>query len=436
MSLYSEHLKTVIRRFDEALEATGFDSALIFSGQPQVAFLDDNSYPYRVNPLFKYWLPITENPKSYIFYRKGETPKLFLFQARDFWHTQPQLPPGEWQELFDIQLIDTIQPVRSALTGQLSKAAFLGEAFEGLEAWGLAEVNPSELINYLHFQRTLKTDYEVNCLRKANVLAAQGHIAAKQAFDNKASELEIHHAYLAAIECHEPQLPYNSIVALNQNGAVLHYDMYETKAPAEHLSFLIDAGALHDGYCADITRTYSASTEGFYAELVQAMDEAEQAIIGEVAVGRSYYDLHVEMHRKIAGLLAQFGFFKIPAEAIFERGYTRAFFPHGLGHFIGLQVHDVAGHLKSPQGESYAPDAHHPFLRLRQTIQAGQVFTIEPGLYVVDQLLEEFEGNEDFNWQRIAELRPYGGVRIEDSVYVREDGTVENLTRDAFASLK
>ena len=63
------------------------------------------------------------------------------------------------------------------------------------------------------------------------------------------------------------------------------------------------------------------------------------------------------------------------------------------------------------------------------------MFTIEPGLYVVDQLLEAFDGNEDFNWQRIAELRPYGGIRIEDSVHVTKNG-VENLTRTAFDSLK
>lgn len=435
MSLYREHLQTVTRRFDEALEANGFDSVLIFSGLPAVAFLDDNPYPYRVNPFFKYWVPITESPKSFIFYKKGETPQVYLFQERDFWHTQPQIPPGDWQELLDVTLVDSIQPVRTALAGQLGKTAYIGEPFASLPEWGLGHENPEALIDQLHLQRTLKTEYELTCLRKANVIAAHGHNAAKAAFKNNASELEIHHAYLNAINCHETELPYNSIVALNQNGATLHYDKYDTNAPAEHRSFLIDAGALYNGYCADITRTYSYSSDGFYAELVEAMDQAERDIISEIEVGRSYYDLHVAMHRKIAGLLNKFGFLKIDADTIYERGYTNAFFPHGLGHFIGLQVHDVGGYLKNAKGDTYARDARHAFLRLRRDIEPGQVFTIEPGLYVVDQLLEEFEGNEDFNWQRIAELRPYGGVRVEDSVYVGKSG-VENLTRDAFDSLK
>lgn len=435
MSLYQEHLKTVTRRFNEALEANGFDSVLIFAGQPAVAFLDDNTYPYRVNPFFKYWVPVVESPKSFIFYKIGETPRVFLFQERDFWHTQPQVPSGDWQQMVDITLVDAIQPVRTALSGQLAKTAYIGESFASLPEWGINNMNPQGLIDHLHFQRRLKTEYELSCMRKANIIAARGHNAAKAAFDNKASELEIHHAYLAATQCHQAQLPYNSIVALNQNGAVLHYDKYDTLAPAEHRSFLIDAGALYNGYCADITRTYSASSSGFYAELVEAMDQAERDIISEIEVDRSYYDLHVAMHHKIAGLLSQFGFLKIDAATIYERGYTNAFFPHGLGHFIGLQVHDVAGYLKNAQGESYTRDARHAFLRLRSDIEIGQVFTIEPGLYVVDQLLEEYAGNEDFNWQRIAELRPFGGVRVEDSVHVTKNG-VENITRDAFASLK
>ena len=91
--------------------------------------------------------------------------------------------------------------------------------------------------------------------------------------------------------------------------------------------------------------------------------------------------------------------------------------------------------MKNPQGELHERDPNHPFLRLTRTIEAGQVFTIEPGLYVIDQLLEAYAGHADFNWQAIDELRPYGGVRIEDSVVVSSAGQHENLTRDAFKLL-
>lgn len=430
MSLYQEHVKTIKARFDEALKAQGFDSVLIYAGHSSVAFLDDNAYPYRVNPFFKYWVPITESPKSFIFYRVGETPKLFLHQAKDFWHAQPEVPPGDWRQEIELNLIDNEKSVHQALRQEVGKTAFIGESFATLGDWSLTE-NPKGLIDHLHYQRAVKTDYELDCLRHANVKAAKGHIAAKNAFYQQESELDILLAYQKAARSSETQLPYNSIVALNHHGAILHYDHVDVDAPGKHLSFLIDAGAYYNGYCADITRTYSTESSGFYAELVEAMNQAELEIISEIEVGRSYYDLHVAMHLKVAELLHKFGFMKVDAQTCYDRGYTNAFFPHGLGHYIGLQVHDVGGFLKNTSGDSFDRSARHPFLRLLRDIEPGQVFTIEPGLYVVDQLLEAYDGNEDFNWQRIGELRPYGGVRVEDSVLVTANGT-ENFTRDAF----
>lgn len=434
MSHYLKHLEQVKERFDEALEANGFESVLIYAGQPRVAFLDDNAYPFRVNPFFKYWIPVTENPKSFIFYRKGGKPLVFLFQARDFWHAQPQLPPGQWKEACDVVLVDNIATVRAKLADELATTAFIGEDFAPMNEWPVAAHNPQKLIDHLHYQRAVKTECELINMRKANLIAARGHNAARDAFFAGKSELEINQAYLAAMKFRETEVPYNSIVALNEHGAVLHYDVYETDVPTEHRSFLIDAGAYYNGYCADITRSYAAK-EGFYAELVEAVDAAEQAIIREIKPGISYLDLHVSMHKRIAKILAEFGFFKVDAETIYERGYTRAFFPHGLGHFIGLQVHDVGGFLKNTNGDNFERNAEHPFLRLLRDVEVDQVFTIEPGIYVVDQLLEPFDGNEDFNWNRVSELRPFGGVRIEDSVRVTADGT-ENLTRDAFENLK
>lgn len=102
---------------------------------------------------------------------------------------------------------------------------------------------------------------------------------------------------------------------------------------------------------------------------------------------------------------------------------------------IGAQVHDVGGFSANEDGDVLTGDPRHPFLRLQRRIEPGQVFTIEPGIYVIDQLLEPFAGSGDVDWAKVDELRPYGGVRIEDDVYVRPDGSVENFTRDAFSRL-
>ena len=316
MNLYFEHIYTVRERFDEALAAQGFDSVLIFAGQPAVAFLDDNAYPFRVNPFFKYWVPVTDSPKSFIFYEPGKEPQLFLFQARDFWHAQPVVPPGDWQEHVEVITIDSMHIVGERVAKEFGKTAFIGESFDALTDWRIAAVNPEGLLHHLHYQRAEKTPYEVECMRKANVLAARGHLAAEAAFRNNQSELDIHHAYIQAMRVRETQLPYNSIVGLNEHGAILHYDHYETEAPSTHRSFLIDAGAYYNGYCADITRTYSKEAEGFFSELIEAMDQAERDIIDEIEVGRSYYDLHVATHHKIAKILHEFGFFKVDANTI------------------------------------------------------------------------------------------------------------------------
>lgn len=436
MSSYAQHIATVQARFDAALAASGFDSALVYAGQPRVAFLDDNPAPYKVNPLFKYWVPVIQSPKSAVYYEPGSKPIVFLHQPRDFWHAHVEVPHEEWQNHVELVVVDAPEKIASYLGSKLERAAFLGENFaEPVASWKTAAVNPQALIDHLHFHRAIKTSWEVENMRQANVLAATAHNAARDAFFAGKSELEIHAAYLAAINFRESEVPYNSIVALNEHGAVLHYDVYQTQAPQESRSFLIDAGALYRGYCADITRTY-ARTDGFFADLINAVDQAQQDLLSEIKPGINYYQLHVSQHLKIAQILSDFELVKGSAESIYEQGYSSPFFPHGLGHFIGLQVHDVGGHQRNDRGDMFDRDPRHPFLRLLRDIEVGQVFTIEPGLYVVDQLLEDFAGNSDFNWQRIDELRPYGGVRIEDSIVVGENGNNENLTRDAFAQIE
>jgi Xaa-Pro dipeptidase len=116
---------------------------------------------------------------------------------------------------------------------------------------------------------------------------------------------------------------------------------------------------------------------------------------------------------------------------------TSAFYPHGLGHLLGLQVHDMGGFLADDEGTITDPPSGHPYLRLTRILEENQVLTIEPGLYVIDLLLADLAGTPGekmINRKRIDWLRPFGGMRIEDNVRVTADGC-ENLTRDAFAAI-
>jgi Xaa-Pro dipeptidase len=114
---------------------------------------------------------------------------------------------------------------------------------------------------------------------------------------------------------------------------------------------------------------------------------------------------------------------------------TAAFFPHGLGHHLGLQVHDVGGKLSDHLGTPLKQPEAYPFLRNLRPVEAGNVFTVEPGLYFIPQLLEALRARpcgSQVNWKAVDALRKYGGVRIEDNVHVSGDA-VENLTRAALA---
>jgi Xaa-Pro dipeptidase len=115
-----------------------------------------------------------------------------------------------------------------------------------------------------------------------------------------------------------------------------------------------------------------------------------------------------------------------------QQGITKTFFPHGIGHFLGLQVHDVAGHAADDRGTPNPPPEDHPFLRTTRIIEPNQVFTIEPGLYFIDSLLADLQSSEQskyMNWDVIDSFRPFGGIRIEDNVIVHRDRN-ENMTRD------
>jgi Xaa-Pro dipeptidase len=116
-------------------------------------------------------------------------------------------------------------------------------------------------------------------------------------------------------------------------------------------------------------------------------------------------------------------------------GITRSFLPHGLGHLLGLQVHDAGGHLADTAGRRREPPRGDPFLRLTRTLSPGMVVTIEPGLYFIPALLRAMLAKHEAHVSRamIERLLPFGGIRIEDNVAVTADGH-RNLTREAFAA--
>jgi Xaa-Pro dipeptidase len=314
------------------------------------------------------------------------------------------------------------------------KVALLGDPAQWRRLSLPGAVNPKPLLTHLDYERAFKTPWEVACMQVATAMGLAGHRAVEEAFARGFSEYEMGLVFLAACGQRDQELPYPAIIAANRNGATLHYQHRDRRRlpKAERRSLLLDAGCSHAGYASDITRSYPATRRGEFATMVRDMDAAQQRLCRLVRPGVGFPELQLAAHREIAGLLARWDVVRMDPEDMVARRVTDHFLPHGLGHLLGLQVHDVGGDLATPGGGALPRPKRFPRLRLTRPLQPGMVVTVEPGLYFIDSLLARLKkspAGRRVNWRRVAALHPYGGIRIEDNVLVTADGH-RNLTRE------
>ena len=293
-----------------------------------------------------------------------------------------------------------------------------------------AACNPAPLIAALDWERAFKTDYEIDCIREANRIAARGHEVVRDASRGGSSEFAMHLDYLAATAQTDDALPYPNIIAWDEAAAVLHYPHRRQAAPEPGRVLLIDAGARHRGYASDVTRTWlvdPSASETFRA-LLEGMEELQRGLAADVAPGVDFVELHRRAESGVARLLRESGVLLVDEEEARAGGLVFAFFPHGLGHPLGLQTHDVGGHQADARGNQTPPPEDCPHLRHTRRLAPRHVVTIEPGLYFIPALLEPLRGDDAIDWRLVDTLLPCGGIRIEDDVLVGENGS-ENLTR-------
>jgi Xaa-Pro dipeptidase len=434
--LYPDHHAELVARYEAALEDSACEAIAVYAGSPLYRFRDDQSWPFRAGAFYQQWVPCEDHAGSMLLFRAGRRPQLVIQAPRDYWHSVPESPAGAWTALFDIEIVDDAAALRRALPQDLSACALLGEPDDGVAGFGFAALNPGALLTRLEFARLYKTGYEVECIAAANRCAAAGHLAARDAFLGGASEFGIHLAYLQATGHSEAELPYANIIALNDHGATLHYGRFDRDTRKQRHSFLIDAGARRRGYAADITRTWAARPVGEFAALIEALDRAQRALVDGLRAGSSYVDVHEDAQLAVAVILEEFGIVHMAPDDMVAAGVSGVFLPHGVGHHLGLQVHDTAGKLAGPDGAPLQQPEAWPFLRNLRPVEQGNVFTIEPGIYFIDSLLQHLRESplgRQVDWDAVERLRPYGGVRIEDNVWMGPDGP-RNLSREAFAS--
>lgn len=435
--LFKDHLAILQQRSADLLAQQGLDALLIHSGSSKNYFLDDYAPAFKPNPHFVHWMPfLTEHPECWLLIKPGSKPSLYIYSPDDFWHMTATKPTDFWSELFDVQLYTD----RAAQIKQMKVKGEVALIAEDYIEFSQCKVqhNPEALMHALHYRRAEKTAWEQHCIREANAIAVKGHRSTQRGFLAGLSEFELHQGYLSATVHLEKELPYSNIVGLNEHAAVLHYQYKDRVAPSQMRTLLVDAGAVYHGYVADITRTVSQGNQDFQA-LLAGMDQAQQALVETIKPGISFIALHETMHQQLFSMLCDAGIVKhdsllSPSDQLI---ITRTFYPHGLGHLLGIQVHDIGGWQQDIHGLMSAPPESHPFLRLTRTLTENMVVTIEPGLYFIPLLLEQLKATplaNHINWALVNQLIPWGGIRVEDNVCVTANG-VENYTRDAFSGL-
>ncbi len=429
-ALYREHVRDLERAVARVLPEHGFDALAIHSGSlAKRSRYDDQFWSLRPCPHFQHWLPLAE-AEALLVVQPGSRTRLVRLANESFWE-KPALPESTaFEEAFDIVQVREAAAAKHYLGP--GRSAFVGEDPAQAPRWGVAEENacPAGLIAALDALRTTKSTYEVACVAEANRRARAGHEALRAAFAGAdASELDLHLLFLRATAQDDCETPYKNIVALGANAATLHHIAYGRHAAGRAAeSLLVDAGATCRGYAADVTRTWvkgSGAAASAFAQLVAGVEAMQKRLCAAVRVAMPYEQLHDESHRQVGAVLRDVGLVRAGVEEAVAAGVTRAFYPHGLGHSLGLQTHDVGCGLRAPR-------ADNPFLRNTTDIAVGQVFTIEPGIYFVEALLAELRAKPAgsmVDWAAVDALRPLGGVRIEDDVHVLPTGA-RNLTRE------
>lgn len=305
----------------------------------------------------------------------------------------------------------------------------LPDAREDLRQLGL---NPDtgHLQDALAYCRVIKSEGEIECLRTSAAVANQAHLELMFTVLPGMYEYELK----AVFDRHTTQSgnihdPYSGIFASGPGSAILHYTGKDRMLQDGEL-FLVDAGTEYNGYASDITRTYpvNGSFTPLQSDLYDTVLEAQNTALNQIRPGKKMEDIHLAASRIIVTGLRDAGLLNGDIDELMEKNIFALFFPHGLGHLMGLDTHDVGGY---PKGTNKIDRPGLRFLRARRTMEPGMMLTIEPGLYFIPALLDPAFEDEKYsahlNRKKITDLFGFGGIRIEDNVLVREDG-IENMT--------
>ena len=378
----------------------------------------DQLYPFRAHAEY-FWLADRERPGC-----------VLAFDPRDGW-TDFVPRVTEQQRVWAGGSVSDEGVPLTGLEAWLNVRAGRTTAMLGCPVEAEAEKDLTDALRAkLTHARRAKDDVELDRMRRAARATADGfEVASKLCLPGTTErriQIEIEAEFFRG---GAQRTAYDTIVGSGPNSAILHVHPSKRVLQRGEL-VLIDAGGEVDGYACDVTRTYPVGGE-FTAEQRDLYDlvlATEEAAVKKCRAGVEYREIHMEASLALARGLVDFGLLKGSADAAVDTDAHALFFPHGIGHMVGLGVRDASGYLP---GRKRSDRPGLKFLRTDLPLLPGYTLTIEPGIYFIPTLLADPERREKFanavDWERVDKMLDFGGIRIEDDVLVT-DGDPEILT--------
>jgi Xaa-Pro aminopeptidase len=286
-----------------------------------------------------------------------------------------------------------------------------------------------DLMRAVLAQRMIKGAEEIAEIEDALTVTAEMYRAAMAATRPGRSEAEIMAVLVEQTAAHGVQLAFNPIVTVR--GEILHNESYHNTTADGDL-MLIDCGAESAGfYASDVTRTFPVSGQfsDRQREIYELVLQAQLAVIDAASPERTNKELHLIAARTIARGLVDRGLMHGDPDDAVAEGAHALFFPHGIGHMLGLDVHDMEdlGDIVGyPEGEQRSTQFGLSLLRMTRQLEPGFVITVEPGIYFNPVLIARWQAeglHRDFiRYERLEAFHGFGGVRLEDNVVITDDG--------------
>ncbi|TIA50286.1 X-Pro dipeptidase [Aureobasidium pullulans] len=396
---------------------------------------DDQAAHFRQRRFF-YYLSGCAVPDAYLAYDiKNDHLTLFIppIDPEDvIWSGLPLLEK-EALEKYDIDACKPSTEVNSYLTSPETPhktiLAIPKQVADHVTFLSFEETNWDLLKNAIERCRVVKDEHEIGLIRHANAISSHAHTEVMRMVKNARNERELMGTFVGAcISNGGREQAYGCICASGPSAATLHY-VHNDLPLSEKLNLLIDAGCEYNCYCSDITRTYPL--QGKFTkesrEIYDIVDEMQAECMEALKANVTWEDLHALAHEIAIDGLRRLGILTGGnKKELFDSRVSTLFLPHGLGHYLGMDTHDCGGNADYED-----PDPMFRYLRIRGTVPANSVVTVEPGIYfcrfIIEPALKEEKFAKFVDKSVLEKYWDVGGVRIEDDVLVKEDGC-ENLT--------